>query len=193
MAFLPPPPAAAWQHQHARVGFEVVYFHRAGDGYRIEGCTTAMEDGRPWAVDYEIWLDGNWATRVARIGGRSASGPSRTTLRADGQGHWQVDGQDAPHLAGSLDVDLESSAMTNALPVHRLGLAVGERAAATAAFVRAPGLQTELLEQTYLRAEDDGTRQRYDYAAPAFAFAARLVYDASGLVLHYPGIAVRAA
>jgi len=33
--------------------------------------------------------------------------------------------------------------------------------------------------------------QSYDYAAPAFEFACRLVYDESGLVLSYPGIAGR--
>jgi uncharacterized protein len=193
MPFLPPPPAAAWQHRDARVGFEVAYFHRVGDGFHVEGSTTAVEAGQAWAVDYEIWLDATWTTREARITGLSASGRSFTTLRADGAGHWQVDGQDAPHLDGCLDVDLESSALTNALPVHRLGLAVGERAAAPAAFVRALGQGAERLEQTYLRAADDGGHQQYDYAAPAFDFTARLAYDTSGLVLHYPGIAVRAA
>jgi uncharacterized protein len=50
----------------------------------------------------------------------------------------------------------------------------------------------ERLEQTYARTADEASCQRYDYAAPAFGFAARLVYDESGLVLDYPGIAVRA-
>ena len=49
----------------------------------------------------------------------------------------------------------------------------------------------ERLEQTYMHAADEASGQRYDYAAPAFGFAARLVYDESGLVLDYPGIAVR--
>jgi hypothetical protein len=43
------------------------------------------------------------------------------------------------------------------------------------------------------RTTDRGAHQRYDYAAPAFEFGCRLVYDESGLVLSYPGIAVRAA
>jgi hypothetical protein len=47
------------------------------------------------------------------------------------------------------------------------------------------------LEQVYLRAPDEGARQRYDYSAPAFDFRCRLVYDQSGLVADYPGIAVR--
>ena len=82
--------------------------------------------------------------------------------------------------------------MTNALPVRRMGLPVGAQEAAPAAYVRAAGLAVERLEQTYVRATDQASCQRYDYAASAFGFAARLVYDQSGLVLDYPGIAVRA-
>jgi hypothetical protein len=91
-----------------------------------------------------------------------------------------------------MDVDLESSAMTNALPVHRLRLAVGAGAGAPAAYVHAASLNVDRLEQAYLRITDDSARQRYDYAAPAFDFTSRLGYDRSGLVLDYPGIAVRA-
>jgi hypothetical protein len=32
----------------------------------------------------------------------------------------------------------------------------------------------------------------YDYTAPAFGFTARLVYDETGLIVDYPGIATRA-
>jgi hypothetical protein len=73
-----------------------------------------------------------------------------------------------------------------------MALAVGGRAAAPAVYVRAGDASIERLEQEYLRTTDEGTHQRYDYSAPAFEFACRLVYDESGLVLSYPGIAVRA-
>ena len=53
-------------------------------------------------------------------------------------------------------------------------------------------LSVERLDQDYARTADEGRYQRYDYAAPVFGFACRLVYDESGLVLDYPGIAVRA-
>jgi len=192
MPFAAPPTTAAWRHQDARSGFEVAYFHLLDDGYRIEGCTTAIEGGQTWAVDYAIALDANWTTRRARISGRSASGMHSVVLEADGAGHWLVDGETAPHLNGCLDVDLESSAMTNALPVHRAGLLVGGRAAAPAAYVRALDLAVERLEQTYTRIADETSHQRYDYTAPAFEFASRLVYDEAGLVLDYPGVAVRA-
>jgi len=192
VSFAPVPATAAWRHQDVRSGFEVVYFGARGDGCRIEGWSTAIEDGATWAVEYLIEVDAVWATRSARIRGRSAKALGSTTLEADGAGHWLVDGEPARHLDGCLDVDLEASAMTNALPVRRMALPVAATAAAPAAYVRAVGLAVERLEQTYARATDQDTSQRYDYTAPAFNFRCRLVYDQSGLVLEYPGIAVRA-
>jgi len=137
-------------------------------------------------------LDQTGATRRAQIRGRSPAGPSTTLLEADGAGHWLADGAPAPHLDGCLDVDLESSAMTNALPVRRMGLAPGAGAAAPAAYVRAAGLAAERLDQTYLHVPDEAAPHRYDYAAPGFGFTCQITYDESGLVLDYPGIAIRA-
>jgi hypothetical protein len=54
-------------------------------------------------------------------------------------------------------------------------------------------LRVERLEQTYARLPDEGERARYEYVAPAFDFSAVLTYDRFGLVLDYPGIAVRVA
>ena len=193
MDLAPLPATAAWRHRGARAGFEVAYFEILGRGCRIEGMTAAIEDGVTWAVEYSIDLDETGATRGARIRGRSAAGSSSALLEADGAGRWLLGGVPAPHLDGCLDVDLESSAMTNALPVRRMSLAPGAHAAPPAAYVRAIGLAVERLEQTYQRVPDEAPRQRYDYAAPAFAFACRMSYDEAGLVLHYPGIALRAA
>jgi len=193
MPFSAPPRTAAWAHQDARAGFEVVYFEPVHDGHVVTGCTTAVEGGQAWIVDYTIRVDAGWRTRGAEVHGRSAAGALWLALQTEGDGRWQVNGVPAPFLDGCMDVDLESSAMTNALPVHRLALEPGERAAAPAAYVRAVGLNVERLEQTYVRTEEDGPQQRYDYTAPAFDFSCQLVYDPTGLVLTYPGIAVRAA
>ena len=191
MSFRPPPPAATWLHREARTGFEVVYFTDSRDGHRVVGYTTADEDDHAWMVGYEIDVTADWVTRSARITNRTVSGARTTVLEADDDGHWLVDGSTAPHLDGCLDVDLESSAMTNAFPVHRMALSVGESSTAPAAYVRALDLSVGRLEQTYARLPDGGTRQRYDYESPGFDFACELTYDESGLVLTYPGIAVR--
>lgn len=181
-------PAAAWRHRGARDGFEVAFLSAGRDGVRLEGYTSAVEAGRAFAVGYEIELDSRWRTRRARVWTR----PGRTTeLACDRDGRWTVDGADAPHLRGCLDIDLDASALTNALPVHRLELPPGAAADAPAAWVRTIDLRTERLEQRYRRLGDRDARQRYDYAAPAFAFRCELVYDEAGLILDYPGIAER--
>jgi hypothetical protein len=185
------PGTACWQHVAARAGFEVAYFRELAGGWAIEGTTAAVEDGQTWVVGYRIEVDAGWMTRRARITGQTVAGSLERLLEADGSGHWAVDRTSAPELDGCLDVDLESSAMTNTLPVHRLGLPVGGRAEVPAAYVRAADLSAGRLEQSYRRVADEGGRQRYDYSAPAFGFTARLIYDGRGLVLDYPGIARR--
>jgi hypothetical protein len=135
----------------------------------------------------------SWTTRRAHVVGWSAAGEHDLLLESDGAGGWRIDGTPAPDLAGLLDVDLEASACTNALPIHRLGLHVGDRANAPAVYVRQPDLRVERLEQDYRRLEDDGHQRRYDYAAPEFGFTAVLVFDELGFVSGYPGIAVRVA
>ena len=186
------PRFAAWRHRGAREGFEVVFFDVGDGGVRAEGHTSAVEDGEPFAVRYAIELDARWRTRSAQVWGRSSLGTRTVKLRADGAGGWLVDDRRAPHLDGCLDVDLESSSLTNAFPVHRLGLAPGAEAAAPAAYVRALDLRVERLEQRYVRIDDGTGPRRYDYTAPAFGFRCELGYDDAGLVVEYPGIAIRA-
>ncbi|TCJ94296.1 putative glycolipid-binding domain-containing protein [Nocardia alba] len=190
--FTPLPPSAAWSHRDARSGFEVTYFRDDARGVLVEGCATAVEDGVVWAIDYQLRLDGSWHTRSARIVGRYPTGRRSVTVRSDGLGRWQVDGTVAPELDGCLDIDLEASAFTNALPVHRLGLTVGDSADAPAAYVRAADLTMARLPQRYRRITD-GAGQRYDYRAPEFDFHATLDYDESGLIVDYPGLATRVA
>ena len=193
MPFANVPPLAAWRHRDARDGFEVVFLRPDAGGLRLEGDTAAVEDGEAWSVRYSIVVDATWKTRRAHVVGWSAAGRGEVALATDGAGSWLVDGAPAPQLDGCLDVDLESSSFTNALPVHRLGLEIGAAADAPAAYVRASDLTVERLEQGYLRLEDDGGRQRYDYTSPRFSFRCELSYDESGLVVDYPGIAGRVA
>jgi uncharacterized protein len=188
------PPLAVWRHLGAREGFEVVFLSREGDGHRLDGHVTAVEEGEAWGVGYTMTLDGGWATRSAVVAGRSGSGAYEVRLEGDGNGAWRLDGKPAPHLEGCLDVDLEASACTNAFPVKRLGLSAGEASDAPAAYIRAVVPDVDRLEQHYRRLDDnDPGRSRYDYDSPGFDFRAILTYDEFGLVLDYPGIAERVA
>ena len=187
------PASAAWRHLDARVGFEVVFLRREPDGFRIEGHSTGVEDAVAWGVRYVITVDPGWRTTSAHVVELSERGTREVRLEADGRGGWRVDDEAAPQVDGCPDVDLEASALTNAFPVNRLGLDVGQRADAPAAYVRTPGLGVERLDQSYARLSDEGPHTRYDYESPSVDFRAELVYDEFGLVLDYPGIAVRTA
>ncbi len=177
------PPHVAFRHLGAREGFEVAFIN----GDEVHGTTSAVESGEPWFVRYELDLQ----RMQARVSSRSSLGVFERSLESDGRGHWLVDGMAAPHLDGCEDVDLESSALTNAFAIRRMSLAVGEKREAPAAYVRALDLRVERLEQSYLRLPDDGVTQRCAYAAPAFGVSCELVFDASGVILEYPGLAVR--
>ena len=192
-AFEPLPREAAWRHHPLREGFEAVQVERRHGGHRFTGCTTAVEAGRCWAVQYEIDLAQDWTTRRAEITERSTGRAARTVIAADGQGRWWIDGDPAEHLGGCLDIDLESSALTNTMPVHRLTFTARQVASCPAAYVRAPGLAVQRLEQTYRRFPDADNGPSFDYTAPLFDFTAVLSYDRAGLVLEYPGIATRNA
>lgn len=185
------PPAAAWRHEDAREGFEVAFFAPTESGWRITGRTSAVEDGVAWSVGYVLDIDRSWATRHAAVDVITAEGTRRIVLDGDGNGNWTCDGAPIPHVAGCLDVDLESSSMTNTLPAHRLTAAVAVEAAAPAVYVRATDLAVERLEQTYRREPDERGTARYDYRSPAFDTHCILVYDRAGLILDYPGIATR--
>src|SRR4051794_3307938 len=127
MPFCAPPVSAAWHHRDARAGFEVAFVHPVGGGYRVEGTTTAVEDGEAWIVGYSLRLDAGWAARSAHVVGRSAGGVREVSLERDGAGRWEINGTAVPAFDGCVDVDLESSALTNAFPVRRLGLDIGRR------------------------------------------------------------------
>ena len=178
------PPFAAWRFVDAVDGFEVVY----AEPGRLRGHTSAVEDGKAYAVGYEITVDDRWRTREVRVSSDTVAGTSRTVLLSDGEGRWTVDGVPAPHLDGLLDVDLEASACTNTLPVHRLALPVGKETVAAAVYVQALDLAVRRLDQTYRRLDE----HRFDYASEG-DFRAVLTYDSAGLVVDYPGIAKRFA
>jgi hypothetical protein len=124
------------------------------------------------------------------VSASTGSDVARCSLLHDGAGHWTLNGERAPHLDNCLDVDLEASACTNTFPAHRFASAVDLTCDAPAAYVRVGG-GVERLEQTYRPHAPGIAGQAFDYAAPKFAFACRLHYDRSGLVVEYPGIATR--
>src|SRR5438093_248859 len=81
-------------------------------------------------------------------------------------GRWTPNGTECPAVAGCVDLDLNFSPSTNLLPIRRLDLPIGGRAAVRAAWLRFPGFTLEPLEQVYHRI-DEGT-YRYESAGGSF-------------------------
>lgn len=186
MDLRPLPPTASWTHAGVRTGFEVLF----ADAGRLRGRTSAREDSSTWSVGYEIQLDADWGTRSVRAANSTASG-DREVLLERGPSGWTVDGAVRQDLSGCEDVDFESSAVTNTLPVHRVPFVVGEPVEVPAAFVRADDLRVERLEQRYTLMRTDERLHVFHYESATFDFECELRFDASGLVLEYPGIATR--
>lgn len=184
----PLPATAAWRHVGPREGTEVLVTEATVGGHRLTGHTTAVDGDVSWSVGYVVEVDDAWRTRVADVSVLAGSGTRRVRLERRPDDTWLVDGEPASHLDGCVDVDLESSAVTNTLPVHRLPLPLGEPSDVPAAFVRATDLRVERLEQTYERL---GTAGQVAYTSSTFDVRCTLTYDSSGLVVDYPDIARR--
>ncbi|RZT16690.1 hypothetical protein EV649_4223 [Kribbella sp. VKM Ac-2569] len=181
------PAAASWTHSGARVGFEVLF---AGAG-RLRGRTSAREGDSTWHVGYDITVGADWATESVHAVNSTSSGDLEVALTRFPDGRWTVNGEARPDLDGCRDVDFESSAVTNTLPVHRLPFVPGTAVDVPAAFVQADDLTVVRLEQRYTLTSSDERGHVFHYESATFDFECELTFDASGLVLDYPGIATR--
>ena len=202
------PPFATFTHTGARDGFEAVCFRagsaaqlhsgpapgRAGEEqgrpYLLEGGTAALEDDVPWSVRYRVAVDPLWRTTYVESTGDSPSGHHAMVAEVR-DGRWWVDGVERADLDGCVDIDFESSLVTNTLAVHRLDLESRTPVDVPAAFVRADDLRVERLEQSYLFVGRDGARMLFDYTSTTFDVACRLVLDSAGVVVDYPGLGHR--
>jgi uncharacterized protein len=184
---------ATWIHRDARQGFESASLRAHGDGHRLIGHTNAVEDGVAWAVGYQIDVDSRWRTIRADLSEVVAGHESRRVIESDRSGHWTVDGVNAPQADGCIDIDLESSALTNTIFLHRMQPATGDVYDAPAAFVRCAPLRLERVDQTYRRTTDEARTSEisFEYTSPAFDTHIELRFDHDGLVIDYPGLAAR--
>ena len=189
MKLAPLPGSATWAHVDARDGYEVSFCSPG----RLRGQTTALETGAAWGVAYNIEVDTGWHTRAVEASNLTNDGGGRIHLLRNADNLWFVDGVHRPDLDGCADVDFESSAVTNTLPIHRAHFTINTPMDVASAYVRAADLRIERLEQTYTLTRTTEHGFSFWYEAPRFDFACELTVDLAGLVVDYPGIAGRDA
>jgi uncharacterized protein len=182
------PQVGAWRLLGAYEGSEVVRFAQEGSGVDMTGTSVGVEEGIPWSIHYRIRVDKTWRFQHATVTDYAGH---QLEIELDDAGAWTVNGEVRPELQGCLDLDFEASVVTNALPVHRLALAVGQQGTSAAAYIRTNGLVVERLDQSYKRLPDAEGKLRFEYHSPRFDYYDTLHFGPDGLAVTYPGIGTR--
>jgi hypothetical protein len=162
-----------------RSGSERFEMTRGADGWTLRGTIDCGAQ-----ATYEISCDSGWLTRAAHVEIVDDAGRRAIELTA-ANGRWRVDGAEAPHLDGCLDIDLGWSPSTNTLPIRRLNIPIGGRSGIlTMAWVRFPQLTVEPMRQEYERIAE----RQYVYTSRDGSFRATVEVDGEGVVVDYEGI-----
>jgi len=163
---------------------------------------------RDHTTEYRLHTDTGWVTRRLEVRTRG-DGWARTLLverSADGvwSAHRAVEGpartaEDArlPDLTGALDCDLGLCPLTNTMPVLRHDLVrrahegAGATVDLTVAWVSVPDLTVHASPQTYSALHPVGPGAGAVLGFSSEGFSTAIEVDADGLVVAYPGIALR--
>jgi uncharacterized protein len=169
-------------------GLERFEFLRTDDEWIFRGTILTLVHDAAAEARYEITCDRSFRTKAADISVRDAAGERSLQIESK-DGRWFENGAENQTVAGAIDIDLGWSPSTNALPIKRLGLKIGQASGEfIAAWVRFPELTLEPLPQEYLRLGD----RKYRYSSRGGAFVAELLVDEHDLVLDYEGFWQRA-
>ena len=157
-----------------------------GDGLRADGLVVGVAS-EPFRIRYRIRTDE--ANRIRSVRIESLVDDAELSLERGPDGHWTRDGEPFADLDGCSDVDVSVTPFTNTLPIRRLDLGEGDAATIRVAYVDAPAMTVEPVEQRYTCIElldhDGGT---FGYESLESGFRADLPVDADGLVCDYPGL-----
>lgn len=150
------------------------------DGGPAEGAATGFD------VFYRIECDEAWRTRYVSVAETSTS--RSLELWSTGDGHWEGDdGRMLVALTDALDVDLSATPFSNTLPIRRIGLALGQSAEITTAYVDIPSLHVSADRQRYTRIAPS----TYRYESLDGSFVRDVEVDDEGFVTDYPGLFTR--
>jgi hypothetical protein len=167
-------------------GVEHLAFDARPDGFYIESVIVGQCDGTRYGLFYSVHCDPQWRTLHAYL---KVTGGATLELTGDGAGNWHDGhGLALTQLAGCIDIDITATPFTNTLPIRRLQLSRGARQTIPVAYISAPDLQVERVEQAYTCVEPN---VEYRYEGITTHFAANLPVDADGLVIDYPTLFTR--
>jgi uncharacterized protein len=170
----------AWQRRD-EVALEHFSLQSMAGHLLLSGQITSVIDHVPSFVNYTVACGQNWGTREAHVHMNSGGVTSLIRLVCHDNGLWQVDGEDRADLRDAEDLDIQWTPSTNALPINRLSLRIGESRQVDAAWVRLPEMRVERLAQRYTRLDTN----IYRYESGSGRFEAELIIDEQGFVERY--------
>ncbi|UTH73713.1 putative glycolipid-binding domain-containing protein [Chromobacterium sp. IIBBL 290-4] len=134
------------------------------------------------SLRYRMQLDHHGRLSHAHID-LSAPEAKQLTLQHTESGRWLINGMAQPAWDACQELDLQACGLTNAFPIRRLKLGVGDSVELAMLFVRLPTLTPTVCPQRYTRLPDQNGLRRYHYASPGFA--ADILVDEQGFTIHY--------
>lgn len=164
-------------------GREEARLQRTYLGWNLSGRVVVEEEGRDYALSYEVACDERWRTLFALVECRVGAETFGTTVQSQ-DGSWRLNGAEAYRDERVLDVDLAFTPATNTLPIRRLNLVAGESAEVHAAWLTFPEFELQSLDQVYARESD----RTYRYSSNGGTFQRTLTVDEEGLIVEYPGL-----
>jgi uncharacterized protein len=184
---------------------DVAAVRLGSDRLSAHGTSTA----RDHTTEYRLQTDTGWVTRRLAVRTRGDGWTRTLLLERSADGTWSAhraveaaartseDDAGLPDLTGALDCDLGLCPLTNTMPVLRHDLVrrahegAGTSVDLTMAWVSVPDLTVHASSQTYgaLHPVDPGGGAVLGFSSEGFATAIEV--DADGLVVAYPGIALR--
>jgi uncharacterized protein len=173
-----------WRRVLDDASFELCCFHRSSEAIHLSGTILAAHESHPLEVTYQIWCDLAWRTREVTIRQREGYEHSDLKLFVTGEIWTEVDRGALLEITDCIDVDIELTPATNALPINRLNLAIGEAGEIQAAWIRVPGLRVVRAHQRYERLNE----KLYRYTSIASGFQAEIEVDEFGLPIRYGNI-----
>ena len=165
-------------------GHEACQLSSQNSHWHLTGTAVFSHQQQPCRLDYLVVCDSRWHTRSGKVAGWLGNTFVNIELAIDLDHHWQLNGIVRPEVAGCIDLDLNFSPSTNLLPIRRLGLAIGQAAEISAAWLRFPTFELEPLPQLYRRVDES----TYHYESDSGQFVADLQVNPTGFITNYPGI-----
>ena len=183
---------------------DVAAVRLGSDHLSAHGTSTTLDH----TTEYRLHTDTGWVTRRLDVRTRGDGWARALLLERSADGVWSAHrtGEGAadppadaslPDLTGALDCDLGLCPLTNTMPVLRHDLVrrahqgVETTVHLTMAWVSVPDLTVHASPQTYstLHRVDPGGGAVVEFSSEGFGVAIEV--DADGLVVAYPGIALR--